>query len=283
MWIYRTGGDAGRLGVTSMSRVLSLAGRSGFAIAIAAFGVIQIAAGDFVTRAVPHWPAWMPARIVWVWIVGLLLVEAGSALLLDIRTRLVAVLLGLALALSFVLLALPLAATDTWLGGLWTNAGKVLALSGGAFLIAADATGARRFRRLDAIVALARRWSVGPWCFAAFLVLCGIQHFIYVPFVASLIPAWMPGATFWVYFAGIALIAGGIGVTIPRTRWIAGVLSGTMIFSWVFLVHIPRALASPPGTTNETVAVFEALAMSGIGWLIAASASSSAAMPTSSR
>ena len=86
-----------------------------------------------------------------------------------------------------------------------------------------------------------------------------------------------PGAT------AFALIAGGIGVTIPRTRWIAGVLSGTMIFSWVFLVHIPRALASPPGTTNETVAVFEALAMSGIGWLIAASASSSAAMPTSSR
>jgi uncharacterized membrane protein len=266
-----------------MSRMLSLAGRVCFAIGIAAFGVIQIAAGDFVTRAVPHWPAWMPARIVWVWIVGLWLIESGGALALNIRARLVGVLLGLGLASSFVLFALPIAATDTWLGGLWTNAGKALALGGGAFLIAGHATGERASRPIEATAVLARRLPVGPWCFAAFLVLCGIQHFIYVPFVASLIPSWMPGATFWVYFAGVALIAGGIGVTIPRTRWIAGVLSGAMIFSWVFLVHIPRALASPPGTTNETVAVFEALAMSGIGWLIAASASSGATIPASSR
>jgi uncharacterized membrane protein len=273
MWIYRPAADAGRLGRVSLSRLLSPAGRVCFAIGIAAFGVIQIAAGDFVTRAVPHWPAWMPARIVCVWIVGLLLVEAGSALLLNIRPRLVAAILGVALAMSFVLLALPIAATDAWLGGLWTNAGKVLALGGGAFLIAGGATGDRVPTLVESIAVRARRWSVGPWCFAAFLVLCGIQHFIYVPFVASLIPSWIPGATFWVYFAGAALIAGGIGVTIPRTRWLAGVLSGTMIFSWVFLVHIPRALASPPGTTNEIVAVFEALAMSGIGWLIAASAS----------
>ncbi|HWB30050.1 MAG TPA: hypothetical protein VG736_06075 [Vicinamibacterales bacterium] len=256
-----------------MSRLLSTAGRVSFAIGIAAFGVIQIAAGDFVTRAVPHWPVWMPARIVWVWIVGLLLVESGSALAFNVRARLVGGLLGLALASSFVLLALPIAATDTWLGGLWTNAGKALALSGGAFLIVGGATGDRVPKPFESIAVRARRWSVGPWCFAAFLVLCGIQHFIYVSFVASLIPSWIPGATFWVSVAGVALIAGGVGVTIRRTRWLAGVLSGTMIFSWVFLVHIPRALASPPGTTNETVAVFEALAMSGIGWLIAASAS----------
>ncbi len=253
-----------------MSRVLSRAGRVCFAIAIAAFGVIQIAAGDFVTRAVPRWPVWLPARAAWVWIVGLLLMAAGGALLLNIRTRAVATSLGLALAASFLVLAVPIAAADAWLGGLWTNAGKVLALSGGAFLIASDANG-RAPRSLDSIVAFARRGSVGAWCFAAFLILCGIQHFIYVPFVVTLIPAWMPGATFWVYFAGVALIAGGIGVTIPATRWLAGLLSGSMIFSWVFLVHVPRALASPPGTTNETVAVFEALAMSGIGWLIAAS------------
>jgi uncharacterized membrane protein len=273
MWIYRRAARAGRLGGVSMSRTWSVAGRACFAIGIAAFGVIQIAAGDFVTRAVPGWPAWMPARMVWVWVVGLLLVAGGGALLSNVRTRLVAAALGLALAVSFVVLALPLAAADTWLGGLWTNAGKVLALGGGAFVIASDASG-RVPRPVDSIVAFARRWSVGPWCFAAFLVLCGVQHFIYVPFVVTLIPAWIPGASLWVYFAGVALIAGGIGVTVPRARRLAGVLSGTMIFSWVFLVHIPRALASPAGTTNETVAVFEALAMSGIGWLIAASASS---------
>ncbi len=42
-----------------------------------------------------------------------------------------------------------------------------------------------------------------------------------------------------------------------------------MIFLWVLLLHIPRAVASPHDS-NETTAVFEALAMSGGAILIAA-------------
>lgn len=257
-----------------MSRVLAVAGRLAFAIAIVAFGVIQLVAGDFVTRAVPRWPVWMPAHAAWVWIVGAALVAAGGALVLDRATRAVAVVLAAALHVSFLTLALPVAATDAWLGGQWTSAGKALMLGGGAWLVADLARASDGARTaIDAAVALAQRWAIGSWCFAAFFVLCGIQHFLYVPFVASLVPAWIPpGQHFWVYVAGVALIAGGLGVLVPPTRFLAGLLSGLMTFSWVFLVHIPRALASPPGTTNETVAVFEALAVSGIGWMIAASA-----------
>ena len=68
---------------------------------------------------------------------------------------------------------------------------------------------------------------------------------------------------------GVALVAGGIGLVVPATARLAGLLSGAMIFSWVFLVHIPRALETFPGTTGETTAVFEAIAMSGIAWLAA--------------
>jgi hypothetical protein len=42
-----------------------------------------------------------------------------------------------------------------------------------------------------------------------------------------------------------------------------------MIFLWVFLVHIPRALAGP-NHANETAGVFEALALSGVALLVAA-------------
>jgi hypothetical protein len=56
------------------------------------------------------------------------------------------------------------------------------------------------------------------------------------------------------------------------TTWLAGVLTGLMIFSWVFLVHLPRAASTFPRTTNETTAVFEALAMAGIAWVAAAAA-----------
>ena len=74
----------------------------------------------------------------------------------------------------------------------------------------------------------------GRLCLGAFMTLCGIQHFIYVPFVASLLPTWIPGAVFWTYFAAVALIAGGIGIVVPQLTRLAAVLSGAMIFSWSF-------------------------------------------------
>jgi hypothetical protein len=39
----------------------------------------------------------------------------------------------------------------------------------------------------------------GPLLLAGFLILGGIQHFVYADFVARLVPAWIPGSHFWVY------------------------------------------------------------------------------------
>jgi uncharacterized membrane protein YphA (DoxX/SURF4 family) len=99
-----------------------------------------------------------------------------------------------------------------------------------------------------------------------------LQHFIYADFVATLVPAWIPGHYFWTYFAGIALIAGGAGLIIPQTARLAATLTGLMIFLWVVLLHIPRALAAVgPQIRNEWTAVFEALFFSGIAFVLAAS------------
>jgi uncharacterized membrane protein YphA (DoxX/SURF4 family) len=89
---------------------------------------------------------------------------------------------------------------------------------------------------------------------------------MFTAFVASLIPGWFPGnAVFWTYFAGVALIAGGIGLFIPLTARLAALLSGLMVFSWFWIVHIPRTLLS----VSDGIAVFEALAVSGIAFVIA--------------
>jgi uncharacterized membrane protein len=114
---------------------------------------------------------------------------------------------------------------------------------------------------------LERFIPLGRFFFAAFLILCGIEHFIYIDLVATMVPAWIPGSVFWASFAGVALIAGGVGIIVPLTTRLAGALSGLMIFLWVFLVHIPRAVAMR--NSNETTAVFEALAMSGIAFIVA--------------
>ena len=48
----------------------------------------------------------------------------------------------------------------------------------------------------------------------------------------------------------------------------AAALTALMIFLWVILLHIPRALADLHNT-SESTAVFEALAMTGIALLLA--------------
>jgi uncharacterized membrane protein len=102
------------------------------------------------------------------------------------------------------------------------------------------------------------------------MVLAGIQHFLYPEFVKLLVPSWIPGPLFWTYFAAIALIAGGTGLVIPRTTRLAAALSGLMIFLWLVMLHVPRAIAaSPDQRRNEWTAVFEALAVSGIALTIA--------------
>jgi uncharacterized membrane protein YphA (DoxX/SURF4 family) len=101
-------------------------------------------------------------------------------------------------------------------------------------------------------------------------VVFGIEHFVYPAFVATLVPAWIPGHLFWTYFAGVALIAGGIGMMVKSTTRIASLMVGIMIFLWLLMLHIPRAIADPrTGLGNEWTSVFEALAFSGIGFMLA--------------
>jgi uncharacterized membrane protein len=247
-------------------------GRLFFAIAMIAFGVQHVVYGDFVTRIVPPLPEWIPGRRAWAYLVGLVLVAAGGCIILRIRARSAALVLGVIALLSFVLLYVPALVTKPRNGGLWTNAFKALALAGGAFTVArtlprdakplAGGRGAL-FGGLEILLPYSR------FFFASFLVLGGVQHFIYTEFVATLVPAWIPGHVFFAYVAGVALIAGGLGIMVPMTTRRAAALSGSMIFVWVIVLHIPRA-AADLHNSNETTAVFEALAFSGVAFLLAA-------------
>jgi uncharacterized membrane protein len=250
---------------------LSTLGRFFLAVAVAAFGAQHFVYLDFVTRVFPRLPSWVPAHTFLACVFGAFLLASGAAIMIGKVARSAALLLGAVILSSFVLLYLPLLITTPPNGGLWTSAGKALALSGGSFLLAGSLP-----VKLDspaktlasAVRALERFIPLGPFFLAGFLILCGIEHFIYVEFVTSLVPTWIPGGVFWTYFAGVALIAGGAGIIVPMTSRLAGGLTGLMIFLWIFLVHIPRA-AADLSNSNETTAVFEALAFAGVAFIVA--------------
>ena len=88
-------------------------------------------------------------------------------------------------------------------------------------------------------------------------------------FVASLVPAWIPGHAFWTYFAGTALIASGVAMITRIKARLAATMLGVMLLTWVLVLHIPRAIADPySGIGGEWTSVFEALAESGIAFIL---------------
>jgi len=107
-----------------------------------------------------------------------------------------------------------------------------------------------------------------PYFIAIPMAIFGVQHFIYLGFVANFIPVWIPWRTFWACFTGVALIAAAIGIIFKIwDRW-AATLLGTMIFLWVILLHTSR-LAARPEDFGEWRGIFQALAMSGCAFALA--------------
>ena len=88
-------------------------------------------------------------------------------------------------------------------------------------------------RGLDKIVALANL------CFAVPLAVFGALHLFGPQFVKDLVPRYMPGRMFWVYFVGCALIAASLSIaTKIGVRW-SGLLVGIMMFMFVAMLYLP--------------------------------------------
>jgi uncharacterized membrane protein len=256
---------------TFSSSTLMALGRVFFALPMVALGAVHLFHADFVTRLAPASPTWAWGRSASACVVGALLIGGGLSVALSKWTRMAALLLATVIGISLMLLHVPKIAANPTFGGSWTDPTKYLALCGGAILIASLYP--RRDRAIGQAASpkgpVEKLRPVARIFLGIFLMLCGVQHFVYTKFVATFVPTWIPGRTFWARFAGGALIAGGMGLWIPRTSRLAALLSGAMIFVWFLIVHIPRAV-SQPQDMMEWSGVFESLAVSGVAFLVAA-------------
>jgi len=253
-----------------MAAILSAAGRILFSLGLLGLGIEHFAFGDFITGRAPAWPEGMPGRLVWAYATGGAVVVVSVMLLFRRRERQAAFVCAGLILIWALARHIPVLLQAPFPGGDWTRAGKAWTLIGGCLVAAAAAPTIAGLRSQMVNRLLNGRKTLilaGRILLGCFFVLTGIQHFIFVEFVASLIPDWFPGdAVIWTYIAGVFLISGGIGLFIPRTAALAAVLSGLMVFSWIWLVHVPRTFFS----VTDGIAIFEAPAVAGIAWMIAA-------------
>lgn len=252
-------------------------GRTFYGVAVIGTGILQLVTANFM-RLVPQLPAWVPVPHVLACMFGAILIVIGLAILSGRGFQLAVNGLAAMITVNLVVLYLPQMIWNDVVdrpylrGFMYTNPLKQLALIGGLAILAARVPGSLP-------IGVAKLAPRGALLLAVFLIVCGVQHIVYVAFVAEMVPTWIPlSRRFWVYVTATALMAGGAGILTPKWSRLAADLSALMIFSWVFLVHIPRAV-SLPAHALETSGVFEALALSGVALMV--SATRNAAPPQS--
>jgi uncharacterized membrane protein YphA (DoxX/SURF4 family) len=242
------------------------ASRVFYGAGIAGIGVQQFIYSGFRPMLLPFWPSSVPGESIWAYIVGAVLILAGICIALT-KARTIAICLGIFFFLLFLFFHVYDQLFRNTYGfhlGLWTNGLKELAFAGGAIVVAASYPEEKFLARNKLL------FTIGRIFFAIMLIAFGIDHFLYTDFVVPLVPSWIPGALFWTYFGAVALIGAGLSFLLNIKMRLVGILAGIMLLLWFIILHIPRAVAHPEMEKgNEITSVFQALAFSGISFLIA--------------
>ncbi len=238
-------------------------GRIFFAIAMACFGIhfLTYASG---AAAAPPGPPWIPGRPLWAYLWGAGLILASASIATKKKANCAGIALGIALFLLAVLVYIPRLAANVHSPAPWTSGFELLAMCGGALVFA----GLSQSSGFHFPGSPGRTIALGQYLFAISLIVFGTQHFLYARFIATLIPAWIPGHLFWAYFVGVAFFATALAIIFRTGAVRATSLLGLMFLLWVVLLHLPR-VATSPHNGNEWTSAFVALAMSGSAFALA--------------
>jgi uncharacterized membrane protein len=219
-----------------------------FAISLTGWGIIHFMFGDFVAGRAPVWPEGVPGKMIWAYVSGVVLIVAAMSILTNQKTRLIVTCTGVMILL--------------WAGGrnlfellITLDYGSRLTMTGKALTIGSALLMVGLNRRDTYIIACV--------CIGLFFTASGIQHFIFIEFVKTLVPRWIPGDVFWSYVAGMGLMAAGISLITGFKRQSAALVASWTVFIWFLILHLPRGFGETRNF-NEWIAIFEALAVSAI-------------------
>jgi uncharacterized membrane protein len=83
------------------------------------------------------------------------------------------------------------------------------------------------------------------WALALGMIFVGVRHFTRPLMFVAMVPPMLPAPLFLVYLSGVAEIAGGVGLLIPRLRHAAS-LGLIALFIAVFPANVYMAIAKVP-------------------------------------
>lgn len=246
-----------------------------YGLAMIVYGIQQLVYGNFRNVQLPAWQSSLPLLPFWAYVTGAGLVVAGVAIILRKKARPVLLVLGGIFLFLFLFVHVPFEmfgeVNSSLHLALWVDALKELALSGGAFVMAGTFRPDGKPASKSAIMTfLEKLIPFGHMLFCITMIAFGLTHFMYAEHVATLVPHAFPDHLFWTYLAAVALIGSGFAIILRIRQGAIAMLLSLMLFLWVIVLHVPRAIDDPfVQRGNELSSAFDALAFSGIAWVIA--------------
>ena len=240
-------------------------GRLFFAIPLAVFGSEHFTVTAEIAKLVPRW---IPGATFWVYLIGVGFICAAISIVLLIKARLAAALVGMTMLIFVLVMDLPVTLTHPGNRFFWALALRQLAFSGGAFAFAMSAWGNQPIQTSRAVLAAVPRFFVGiPSIFY------GVEHLLHPTFVPGiplnkLTPEWIPGRIFLSLVVGVILILAGVCLVINKRTRLAATVLGLAILLTVLWIYLPMLVAAP----KDVVALnffFDTLFFSGTILLLA--------------
>lgn len=247
-------------------------GRAVFSLAIIALGIETLVCARSAIflypqgsnprfKVIPILP-FLPA-IPWLaYMFGPVLAACGAGLLFKRTLRTAAIALGSLLVLCTLLLEVPKYAAIPGSMSLRTVVFEPLAIGVLAWLLPGrDAT--------PSLLARASRYLL-----AVSFIVFGVDHFLALAPIGTLVPNWIPWHVFWIAFFGAGFIAAGLSIGFNfLARWGAACI-GLMYAIWVFTLHLPRVLGlygipGAPRSPDEWSSLLIAVALWGGSWALA--------------
>lgn len=250
-----------------MKHLLLVTGRIFFGICIAGIGVHHFFYPGIRPMILPGLTN-ISSGLNWV-VYGVALVLIGTGLLIIIgkKFRTLSLLMGVVFLALFLFGHLPpfltAASQDA---DPWIKLNKVLALSGGFFLVSTINTPMPANKIL---VSLYRLAPIGMYLFAIMLYNFSVAHIANINGISTLVPKYIPFPRFWTVMGGIALMGSAISIfTRYKTEKIT-LLLAAVLFIWLLSLHLYYAIRFPLWKEGENfIGVITCMAFCGMALII---------------
>jgi hypothetical protein len=221
-----------------LDKVVAL-GNLCFAIPLAGFGALHLAAAQGLMTMVP---AYMPWRLFWAYFVGFALLAAALSIATKIQVRWSGLLFGCMMFIFVGMMDLPGALGEPHNRINWVLLMRELSFGCGGWILAGAALGAKSGVGSKLI-------TIGRIVVGITAIFYGVQHFLHpanVPGVPleKLIPDWIPGHMLISYGTGTILLVAGVCILLARKTRMAATYLGTWIVLLVVFLYGPILIAS---------------------------------------